>query len=60
MNVSLAPPLAALAAGLATSVHCTAMCGPLACALRVRPAEYHLGRLGSYTIVGGIAARSAA
>jgi sulfite exporter TauE/SafE len=31
------------------------MCGPIACALRVPPAEYHLGRLGSYTIAGGIA-----
>ena len=28
---------AALVAGLATSVHCTVMCGPLACAMRVRP-----------------------
>ncbi len=29
MDTSLATPSAALAAGLATSVHCTAMCGPL-------------------------------
>jgi sulfite exporter TauE/SafE len=55
MDISIATPLAALVAGLATSVHCTVMCGPLACALRVRPAEYHLGRFGSYTIAGGIA-----
>ncbi len=55
MDVNVATPLAALIAGLATSVHCTVMCGPLMCALRVRPAEYHLGRLGSYTIAGGIA-----
>jgi sulfite exporter TauE/SafE len=31
------------------------MCGPLACALRVKPVEYHLGRLCSYTVAGAFA-----
>ena len=52
MDVSVATPIAALVAGLATSVHCTAMCGPLACALRVRPIEYHASRFVSYTLAG--------
>lgn len=55
-------PLAALAAGLVTSLHCAGMCGPLACA--VTPAGrgptaawsagllYHGGRLLSYTLLG--------
>ncbi len=30
------------------------MCGPLACALRVRPWEYHLTRLLSYTLAGAL------
>jgi sulfite exporter TauE/SafE len=30
------------------------MCGPLACALRVRPVEYHLSRFISYSIAGVI------
>jgi sulfite exporter TauE/SafE len=54
MNASLATPLAALIAGLATSVHCTAMCGPLACAMKVRPLEYHASRFLSYTIAGAL------
>src|SRR5215207_2553032 len=54
MDVSLATPLAALVAGLATSVHCTVMCGPLACALRVRPAEYHGSRFISYSLAGAL------
>lgn len=54
MDASLATPIAALVAGLATSLHCTAMCGPLACALRVRPWEYHLTRLISYTVAGAL------
>ncbi|MEP6668774.1 MAG: sulfite exporter TauE/SafE family protein [Chthoniobacter sp.] len=52
MNASFATPIAALVAGLATSVHCTAMCGPLACALRVRPIEYHASRFLSYALAG--------
>jgi sulfite exporter TauE/SafE len=54
MNASFATPIAALVAGLATSVHCTAMCGPLACALRVRPVEYHASRFLSYTLAGAM------
>jgi uncharacterized protein len=52
MDSSALTPLAALVAGLATSLHCAAMCGPLACALRVRPIEYHLSRLVSYLLAG--------
>ncbi len=54
MDIEAATPLAALVAGLATSIHCTAMCGPLACAMRVRPAEYHATRLVSYTLAGAL------
>jgi sulfite exporter TauE/SafE len=54
MDISFATPLAALVAGLATSIHCTAMCGPLACALRVRPFEYHASRFVSYTLAGAL------
>ena len=54
MNPHLATPLAALIAGLATSVHCTAMCGPLACAMKVKPLEYHASRFISYTLAGAM------
>ena len=54
MNLSVATPLAALVAGLATSVHCTVMCGPLVCALRVRPIEYHASRFTSYVLAGAL------
>lgn len=54
MDISVATPIAALVAGLATSLHCSAMCGPLACALRVRPLEYHASRLLSYTLAGAL------
>ncbi len=54
MDASLATPIAALVAGLATSVHCTAMCGPLACAMKVRPVEYHASRFISYSIAGAL------
>lgn len=54
MDTNITTPLAAFVAGLATSLHCTAMCGPLACALRVRPWEYHLTRLLSYTLAGAL------
>lgn len=53
-STSLATPIAALVAGLATSVHCTAMCGPLACAMKVRPLEYHASRFASYSIAGAL------
>lgn len=52
--------LAALTTGLAGSVHCAAMCGPVACAAAGggRPwrsgAEYALGRLAGYAAVGAI------
>lgn len=52
----------AFVAGLVTSVHCVAMCGPLSCAFapqpneRVHPAKilsaYHLGKLVAYSVVG--------
>lgn len=56
---------AAVLAGLTTSVHCFAMCGPLACAgcARATPAghsrarvmsAYHLSRIISYTLVGAL------
>ena len=55
----------ALIAGLVTSVHCVAMCGPLSCAFTpnkpgdAEPAvvltSYHLSKLLSYAIVGTLA-----
>lgn len=52
MDASVATPIAALVAGLATSIHCSVMCGPLACALRVRPIQYHVARFFSYSFAG--------
>lgn len=53
---------AAFLAGLVTSVHCVAMCGPLSCSWAVSSSSfrrdtglYHAGRLVSYALVGGIA-----
>lgn len=55
MDVSaITTPLAAFAAGLATSLHCAGMCGPLACAVRCKPAGYHASRIVSYTIAGAL------
>lgn len=54
MDTNIATPMAALVAGLATSVHCTAMCGPLVCAMRVRPSEYHATRFASYMLAGAL------
>lgn len=54
MDINALTPAAAFAAGLATSLHCAAMCGPLACAMRVKPAEYHASRFVSYSIAGAI------
>jgi sulfite exporter TauE/SafE len=57
----LTGPLAALLAGLVTSLHCVGMCGPLACAACSSPCGrssqaaaglYHTTRLGSYIVVG--------
>jgi sulfite exporter TauE/SafE len=60
-NPELTGPIAALMAGLVTSLHCVGMCGPLACAACSSPCGtgsnaaggiYHLTRLCSYAIVG--------
>ena len=55
----------ALIAGLITSVHCVAMCGPLACVFAPNKAKdaspqlvltcYHLAKLVSYALVGTLA-----
>lgn len=69
-----ATPLAAFTAGLVTSLHCAAMCGPLGCALlggrkasareqRVAAFSYHGARVVAYAAVGamlGALGRSAA
>lgn len=56
-------PLAALTAGLLTSIHCVGMCGPLACTFCPKGsarsamgglAAYHGGRLLSYSLIGAI------
>ncbi len=58
-------PFAAFVAGLVTSVHCAAMCGPLGCALlgrrtnapgqlRIATALYHASRILAYALIGGI------
>jgi hypothetical protein len=58
-------PLAALIAGLVTSIHCSTMCGPLTCAffgakpgtpreMQIAGATYHLSRLTAYTTIGGL------
>lgn len=56
---------AAFVAGLITSLHCAGMCGPLACTLMPVKGDrgdaftissvYHLTRLTSYAILGGLA-----
>lgn len=56
--------LGALAVGLATSVHCAGMCGPIACGVgtlarsegeRLTAASlYHASRLAAYTVLGAI------
>jgi len=56
---------AALVTGVVTSVHCMAMCGPLACSVSSQPQSesrqliaslaYHGGRLISYSSVGALA-----
>lgn len=57
--------IAALSAGLATSIHCVGMCGPLACSVTSRSKNrehallettaYHVGRISSYTLIGALA-----
>ncbi|MDR3401097.1 MAG: sulfite exporter TauE/SafE family protein [Chthoniobacter sp.] len=66
MNAAdFATPFAAFLAGMVTSVHCAAMCGPLGCALlgtkTASPAEwrhavfcYHAARAVSYASVGAL------
>jgi sulfite exporter TauE/SafE len=54
MDVETATPLAAFVVGLSTSLHCSLMCGPLACAVRARPLTYHASRLVSYTLAGAL------
>jgi len=61
MDLTLA---GALITGLATSLHCAGMCGPLACGVsalaksegeRLAAASiYHAGRLAAYTTIGAI------
>lgn len=55
----------AFVAGLATSLHCAGMCGPIACSLmslkgqdedpQTTAALYHIGRLCSYATLGAVA-----
>ncbi|MEO1856587.1 MAG: sulfite exporter TauE/SafE family protein [Rubritalea sp.] len=57
--------IAAISAGLATSIHCVGMCGPLACSVTsksknrdqalLETSAYHLGRVTSYTVIGMLA-----
>lgn len=54
MDANIATPLAAFAAGLATSLHCAGMCGPLACAVGAEPLRYHGSRFIAYSAVGGL------
>lgn len=58
-------PAAAFVAGLVTSLHCAAMCGPLACALlpvrgdradaQTVSTVYHVTRLAAYATLGALA-----
>lgn len=61
---SVDSPVAALMAGLVTSLHCAGMCGPLACWLTpTKPGEdaatvytvYHGTRIAAYGLLGAIA-----
>lgn len=54
MTADLATPLAAFAAGLATSLHCAGMCGPLACAVKAEPVRYHASRFIAYSLAGAL------
>lgn len=57
-------PSAALVAGMVTSLHCAAMCGPLSCALmpvrgdradaQTVSTVYHVTRLAGYTALGAL------
>ena len=55
-------PVAALVAGLVTSLHCAGMCGPLACSLlpargdaQMTATAYHTARLAGYAVLGAVA-----
>ena len=57
----IATPLAALVAGLVTSLHCTGMCGPLTCAAFGNRSRgwgtmvvYQFSRLLAYSLAGGL------
>jgi sulfite exporter TauE/SafE len=54
MDISVATPVAAAAAGLATSLHCAGMCGPLACAVKADPLRYHASRFVAYSLAGAL------
>ncbi len=61
---SVSTPAAAFVAGLVTSLHCAAMCGPLACMLTPTRGEkadattvasvYHISRVAGYTLLGAV------
>ncbi|WP_238710172.1 sulfite exporter TauE/SafE family protein [Oceanipulchritudo coccoides] len=62
---SITGPWPAFIAGMVTSLHCAGMCGPLACYIAPKPGSassfatvaslYQIGRLISYTLIGGLA-----
>lgn len=54
MDADAATPIAAFLAGLATSLHCAGMCGPLACAVGAKPVRYHTSRFIAYTLAGAL------
>jgi len=60
MALDLTSPAAIFMAGVVTSLHCTVMCGPLACAVLPKQKSllatvvYHAARVTSYVIIGGI------
>lgn len=68
MSLPSAALVAAAAAGIASTVHCAAMCGPLALAACDAPgrgalgagARYGLGRLLSYALTGALAGAAGA
>jgi sulfite exporter TauE/SafE len=67
---SVHTPAAAFVAGLVTSLHCAAMCGPLACVMAPARGEradpvavasvYQLSRLAGYTGLGAVAGAAGA
>jgi sulfite exporter TauE/SafE len=52
--MEVATPIAAFTVGLATSLHCAGMCGPLACAVGAKPLTYHGSRAIAYPLVGAL------